>query len=251
MSNKEIYNYIEDNMNKGYSKEKLRDTLEKIGYDGNFISSIFDEINEKKNKKILGIFPRRERFEPKETPHPDYQPNITTNDEEEGGGINKKIDSINSKLNMLTAPDVKKSYKQFKLPSKIKKQLKKLAEKGKILVILFKTNRSIQPIITDVIDGFINVNGTPHNCSTDFVYLWKGKYPCIGLQEWDLNPIGTNDYYEAVKEKRVAAPVAVVMRMIKSGENLIGKEKFQLSPAWVIGGIAIIAVIYLVMTGGK
>jgi len=183
----------------------------------------------------------------KEHPHPEYAPDIKT-DREKAGGINQKLDSINDKLEQIAGPkekkQLKKSLKMVKLPWGIKSKLKKLATKGKVLVILLKTNKDIQPIVTDIKDGFISIDGIPHNCSMDFVFLWKGKYPCIVLPEWDLNPIGTKDYYKAVEDKRVATPVAVIMRMIKSGENLIDNKTKTKPVVWVIVGLVVIALLY-------
>jgi len=165
-------------------------------------------------------------------------------------GLKSHLQEVNEKLDILTKRDKKTEQKEFKLPSKIKRQLKKLAIKNKIMVIYLTANRCMQPIITEVRDGAINIEGKPHQCSADFTYLWKGKYPAIVLQEWDMSPIGTKDYYDAVANKRVADPIAVGIRMMEDRDNLM-KKKFSLSPmAWVLIGLALVAGIYVLVGGG-
>jgi hypothetical protein len=137
------------------------------------------------------------------------------------------------------------------LPPKIRRELKKLGKKNKVMVILLKRNRSAQPLITDIKDGFVAINGIPHNCSMDFMFLWKDKYPCIVVPEWDLNPIGTEDYYKAVADKRVADPIAVAIRMIEAKEKLMKTSGFGglSATVWVIIVLVVIAIIY-VLSGG-
>ncbi len=164
-------------------------------------------------------------------------------------GLRAKLDKVNEGLDMLTQRDKKREHKEFKLPSKIQRQLKKIALQNKILVVYLKRNRTMIPMITEIIDGFIKIDGVPHNCSTDFTFLWKGKYPAIVLPEWDLNPIGTEDYYKAVEDKRVADPVAIAIRMMESKENLM-KKGLKLSPkAWVLIGLVIIALLWVLFGG--
>ena len=240
---KKLYNYIKENLDAGYSRDILKETLLKKGYDQNVLNEIFNEIDLDGDKGFFG-FKKKIRFEFKKDIQPEYQENVITETETKKG-LSEQVNDINAKLDMMTKVNLEKKNKNFELPRKITGQLKKLAEKSKVLVILLKTNKMIQPIITDVKDGFISINGTPHMCSMDFIYLWKGKFPCIVLNEWDLTPIGTNDYYKAVEEKRTADPVAVVMRMMKNKEDLM-KNKMQFSKGWIIFiVIAIIAAAYM------
>jgi len=164
-------------------------------------------------------------------------------------GLKSHLKEVNEKLDVLTKRDKKTEQKEFKLPSKIRRQLKKLAIKNKIMVIYLTANRCMQPMIAEIKDGAIYIEGKPHQCTPDFTFLWKGKYPAIVLPEWDLNPIGTKDYYGAVKDKRVADPIAVGIRMMEDKDNLM-KKKFSMSPlAWVGIGLALIAGIYVLVGG--
>jgi len=164
-------------------------------------------------------------------------------------GLKSHLQEVNEKLDLLTKRDKKTEEKEFKMPSKIKKQLKKMALKDKIMVLYLTGNRVMKPIITDIKNGAIILNGKPHQCTPDFIFLWKGKYPAIVLPEWDMNPIGTKDYYDAVKENRTADPIAVGIRMMEDRENLM-KKKFSMSPMmWILIGLALIAGIYVLVGG--
>jgi len=164
-------------------------------------------------------------------------------------GLKSHLQEVNEKLDLLTKRDKKTEEKEFKLPSKIKRQLKKMALKDKIMVLYLTGNRVMKPIITDIKNGAIILNGKPHQCTPDFIFLWKGKYPAIVLPEWDMNPIGTKDYYDAVKENRTADPIAVGIRMMEDRENLM-KKKFSMSPMmWILIGLALIAGIYVLVGG--
>lgn len=250
-----IYNYIFEGDNKGYSREKILEQLYSKGYDKVFISDIIKEVDidreKAKNKKpffkrisFKWVGKSNETKPKKDTPNPEPMEVVTETlvGVTPSLGLTAKVDSINEKLDMMTESKLDKKYKQFNLPNKVTKELKKLGERNKVLVILLKTNRTIQPIITDIIDGFIAINGVPHNCSTDFIFMWKGKYPAIVLPEWDLNPIGTEDFYKALGEKRTANPVAVAIRMINSKEQLL-KKGFEFDGKWwvfiILGAIAI------------
>ena len=163
-------------------------------------------------------------------------------------GLKAHLKEVNEKLDVLTKRDKKTEIKEFKLPSKVARQLKKLAIKNKLMVLFLTRNRSLIPQIAEIRDGFININGRPYNCSNDFIFLWKGKHPAIVLKEWDMNPIGTADYYDAVAKGRTPDPIAIAIRMIESAEN---KEKKTLSPkAWIFIGLAIIAGLYILIGGG-
>ena len=165
-------------------------------------------------------------------------------------GLITKLDQVNERLDMLTKRDKKQEHKEFKLPGNIQRQMKKIALQNKIFVVYLKRNRIMIPMITEIIDGFIMIDGVPHNCSVDFTFLWKGKYPAIVLPEWDLNPIGTKDYYDAVKDKRMADPTAIVIRMMEAKENIMKGKGLKLSPkAWIFIGLAIVAGLYVLMGG--
>jgi len=171
-------------------------------------------------------------------------------DSSEPKGLKSHLQEVNEKLDILTKRDKKTEQKEFKLPSNIKRQLKKMALKNKIMVLYLTGNRAMKPIITEIKNGAIIIDGKPHQCTPDFIFLWKGKYPAIVLPEWNMIPIGTKDYYDAVENKTVADPIAVGIRMMEDKDNLM-KKKLSLSPMmWVLIGLALIAGAYVLFGGG-
>lgn len=206
---------------------KKKDKIEDI--------KVFDEVEKEPIKK-----------EKKEKQEQDGDPIIKT---DEPKGLKSQLKEVNQRLEALSKVNKSTITKEFKIPSKISREFKKMALKNKIMVLLLTRNRTMIPMITEVKDGFININGTPHQCSTDFIYLWKGKHPAIVLPEWDLNPIGTEDYYKAVEDKRVADPIAIAIRMIESKENLMKNKMNPKTLIWIGLGVAIVG--YALFAGGK
>ena len=173
----------------------------------------------------------------------------TVEEENEPKGLNEKVDDVREQLKLITSNYVKKKKdKRFKLPGKIRRQVKKAALKNKVFVILLKTNRTIKLLITKERNGFIIIDGKIHNSSLDFHFLWKGKFPTLIIKEWDLDPVGTKDYYEALAEGRSAEPVATTIRMVEEGE-LLTKKGFG-SKAWIFIALGIIAFLYVLFASG-
>ena len=177
----------------------------------------------------------------------DENPVVT--EDENKSSLKSTLKEVNEKLDVLTKRDKKKEQKEFRLPSKIKRQLKKLALKNKVLVLYLTRNRGMVPMISEIRDGFVSINNMPYNCSTDFVFLWKGKYPAMVISEWDIRPIGTADYYDAVANKTIADPIAIAIRMIENKENIM---KNKVSPkVWIFVGLGVIAFLWILFGGGK
>lgn len=229
-----VKNYIKATLKKGYKPQAIKDYLVGRGYREDYIEEMISKLD--KPKKRIRFQVKKEE----DNPDPIIEPN-------EGKGLKSTLNEVNKRLEIISKGNTKKEHKEFSLPNKVKKQLKKLAIKNKVMVIYLTRNRSIIPMVTEIKDGFITINGTPHNCSADFMFLWKGKYPAIVLPEWDLNPIGTKDYYDAVNENRIADPVAIAIRMMESKGN---PSKLKLSPkAWIFIGLAVIAGLYVLFGG--
>ena len=163
--------------------------------------------------------------------------------------LSQRVKDIDTKLDMMTEKNKLNAHKMFKLPFGIKGQLKTLAIKNRILVFFLTTNRTIKPLIAEIKNDFIVINGTPHNCSNDFVFLWMGKYPAIILPEWDLNPIGTKNYYDALEEGRTADAAKTIIKMIESGEVETKAKLGGKALIFIIIGAIVVA--YLIFGGGK
>lgn len=264
MQNKKLYKYIKSSLDEGFEKEVIRNRVINSGYNHHLVDDIFRDIEAPKkkwfgkrvkfqigdtqdiNNRLIPLKPTptnlidKEELKQADDPHPII---IKPTKDDKGQGLKSTLEQVNSKLDLLTNKDDKKAYKEFKLPSKIKRQLKKLALKSKILVILLTRNRGMIPLVTEIRDGFVNIEGTPHQCAVDQVFLWKGKYPAMVIPEWDIRPIGTQDYYEAVKNHTIADPIAIAIRMMENKEMIM---KNKLSPkAWIFIGLAVIAGLYV------
>ena len=160
-------------------------------------------------------------------------------------GLTGRIKEIDEKLDMLTqSHKIKK--KPFKLPFSVRNQLKTIAKKNKVLVILLRRNRTAEAKIVKIDQGFIIVNGKVHNLGPDYIFLWEGKTPCIVLPEWDLNPIGTEDYYKAVEDNRVADPQTIIIRAMRNVDKLqLGQGLPAKTWIWIaIGAIVIGFVLF-------
>ena len=211
---------------------------------------VIKDLFKKREKKQEGIKIITE--EPKKSIIPSITPTQTSNtifpkEEARQVGIRQQLEEVNEKLDMIV-PKVKEAkLKLFKMPLWIKGKLKSLAKKNSVLVFLLKTNRTIEPLTAKIENDFIVVNDKYHNCSVDFIYMWLGKYPAIVLNEWDLNPIGTKEYYEAMKEGRNVNAEAVIIRAIELA-GIEQKTKIS-SKTWIWIIIGAIIVGYVLFSG--
>lgn len=164
-------------------------------------------------------------------------------------GINEQLKEIRETLDLIAPKPAEGKIKPVKMPWKMKRQLKKLAKQDKVEVFLLKTNRSAFPIVAKIENEMIKINDKYYRCSEPFVYLWMGKYPAIFLPEWSLTPIGTKDYYEAMKEGKFGvSDESVIIQAMKMAQ-LDEKKKFSgMTLLWFIIGIGVLAYVFF---GGK
>jgi len=232
---KRVKLYIRKLLKKDVDKDKLVKVLVNAGWDEPTIIRLINEIETPQAK--VG-----EVIEPEHLPDPADE--VT----EAKVKLSQRVKDIDTKLDMITEKNRLNAHKMFKLPFGIKGQLKTLAIKNRVLVFFLTTNRTIKPLIAEIKNDFIVINGTPHNCSNDFIFLWMGKYPAIILPEWDLNPIGTANYYEALEEGRTADAAKTIIKMIESGE-IETKPKMS-GKMWIFIIIGGIVVAYLIFANG-
>jgi adenine/guanine phosphoribosyltransferase-like PRPP-binding protein len=136
--------------------------------------------------------------------------------------------------------------KRFKIPNKVVREVKKKYKKSKIIIVLLKTNRTIDFIVGQLVNGMVFVNGTPHEASVDFVFVYK-NVPLLVIPEWSLSPIGTKDYYEAKKEGKSAEPSTIILRAIESKEAMqIDKPKLSgKALIWILLGVAVLVGVFI------
>ena len=233
-----IKRYIKNALRKGYNKEQIIETMEKINWKREDIEELFNDIKKKKFNITIET--------PSKPPEEVIKPEVTI--EPKRLGLRDQMANIEEKMEtIIQSGRTKKGKSYYKMPNKVRRQLKTLAEKGKVIVIYLKNNRDLTITTSKIQRGAIEIEGKWRNCTADFVFLWRGKIPTIILPEWDLNPIGTDDYYKAIKEKRIATPQDVILRMIELKEN---EEKKKLSPkAWIWILLALAAGAYVLFSG--
>jgi len=171
--------------------------------------------------------------------------------EEEKLSISKRMDQLEKHMGIEKEKKTK-IKKFFKMPFHIRLREKRIAKKSKLLVFHAMTNRAILPKVGDVRDGILYVDGKPHDASPHYIYLWRGKTPCVILPEWSITPIGTKDYEQAIIDKRISNPQNIIIRALEAAEVGLGKTKLS-GKTLILLGFAGIVVIYLVasaFTGG-
>ncbi len=169
-----------------------------------------------------------------------------TQKESDKRGLSKKIDDLSEFIHY--GGKKKKKSKEFKLPFTIRARQRALAKKNRLLVILLRTNRSIELKTTKIIDGLIQFDGKFYQATTDFVYLYRGRIPSIVLPEWSLIPVGTKDYYDASKAGAIADPQKVIIKAIQAAEPQATKGLAGKSLIWIV--IIGVAVFYFIFSSG-
>lgn len=169
------------------------------------------------------------------------------NEEDKDKSINQKIDYLIEKLE-------KKEFKklkgmEFHLPLDIRFRAKLIAKKNRALIFLLKTNRDIEIKIAPIFNGMIMLKDSAtklekyYDARADCFYMYKGV-PVLMLPEWSLRPIGTKEYYDAKREKRLANAQQVIIRAIETKEMQMGKIKMDMKSIIVIAIVGI--VVYFV-----
>ena len=173
--------------------------------------------------------------------------------------LNEKIDIISEKGKQ----EKKLKKKKFKLPFQVKSQLKKLAVKDKVQVMLLQRTRNIKPVIGDIKDGMLIIKDMVYNGAVDATWLWNGKIPTMIVPEWDLKPL-TPDGIEEMKETstmsaqnlanycanfgRSSVPGKIIIRAIEAKQNQMLTTK--VSTKGIILAVVVTLIIAAVLFGG-
>ena len=167
-------------------------------------------------------------------------------------GLSNQIKEISEKLDNITQEKVVKEKlkkKTFKLPYKVKSQLRKLALKSKVQVLLLQNNGNIKPIIATIKDGMLIIGEKFYDGNPKGLWFWNGKFPTMIVPEWDLRPLSRESLYnDAAANKRLSDPQTIIIRAMEMKEALQGKTIS--SKVWIFGGIGAIIVFYVLFAGG-
>lgn len=166
--------------------------------------------------------------------------------------IPEQLKSLNEKIDIITKIDAtKKKKKEFKMPGSVRSRLKKLAKNNEVMVALLQENRNVFPTIGKIDNGMLIIGDRVYNGSAEGVWFWNGKFPCMLIPEWDLNPLTPNRLKNKTHEdKSLAYPGVVIMRALESRERLekLGARKF--SPKMILIFFLVGAAVLYVLFGG-
>ncbi len=257
----------------GKSKEEISQKARKIGWPKETIEQMFEDIEKKKKDekeiKIKVPFIKKKEEpeeEPKEEPEKETEQEEVTEEPKKKGlvgqlkELNEKIDIISDKKKQVK----KLKKKKFKLPFQVKSQLKKLAVKDKVQVMLLQRTRNIKPTIGEIRDGMLLVNGMIYNGSVDSTWLWNGKFPTHLVPEWDLQPMTPEGIEEmkatstlspselatyCAKFGRSAVPGKIIIRAVEAKQNqMLGAKANVKTIIWIV--IATVVGMAILFGGG-
>jgi len=248
-------------LKKGESKEEITKKTETLGWKKEIIDEIFKQIEGKDKKEIKVKVPfLKKKEEPiEETPkEPEGEPKKK--------GLVGQLKELNEKIDIISdkkKQEKKLKKKKFKIPFKVKAQLKKLAVRNKVQVMLLQRTRNIKPVIGEIRDGMLLIKDMIYNGSVDSTWLWNGKYPTHIVPEWDLQPLTPEGIEEmkttstlspselrayCLKYGRSAEPEKIILRAIEAKQNLMLKGKANVKT--IIITIVIVIIIMAVLFGG-
>ena len=165
---------------------------------------------------------------------------------EQKKGIKQEIGEIKETLDRI-APKIKEG-KKWKLSWGAKNKVKN-KKPHTIGLLKLQTNRTAWFDKSEINNGFINVDGKKYNASTDFVYLLEGKFPLIVMKEWDMDAVGTKDYYDAIAKGRKVDSQTVFIRALEQIQAEEGGKKKISMNMWIWIGIGAVILGYVIFSG--
>lgn len=165
---------------------------------------------------------------------------------------NEKQEGVKDLLKKITEQNEllieQKKAKRWKLPRRgrvSKGQLKK----GFTTVMVIGENRNVRFIKLPIEDGTITLDKVPRMATADYVMTYNGR-PIIVIPEWSLKPFSPEENYEqTVREQTTVAGRKLILAKMKM--EAISPKKSMGNIGWWLLGIALIAVVYYFMKGGK
>jgi len=144
--------------------------------------------------------------------------------------------------------------KNFKIPGKVKRQtrnLKKLAMKSKVQVLLLTLAGDILPTIGELKMGMLIVGDKYHNGIGNITWRWNGKIPTCIVPEWDLQPVTKETLVQNTEElKTHIHPQTITLRAIEAKEALDkAKQPFNFKGLLIIAAIGLVAY-FIFFRGG-
>jgi len=250
---------IEPMIKEGIDNESIIKKFKKKGKNKEMIEEIIKEIIEKDKDKIeirIPIIKKKVKDIEDEIAEP-----------EKPKGLKEKVDELSDAMDVIMNKDKqieKLKKKKFKVPRGVKSQLKKLAIKNKVQVMLLQRTRNIKPVIGEIRDGMLLVGNQVYNGAVDSTWLWEGKFPTHIVPEWDLQPMtpegiskmrntnpitATELYNDCIKNSRSSEPQKIILRAMEAKENQMLKKPVNVKTIVLV--IVVTIIVMAVLFGGK
>lgn len=250
---------IMSRLEKGKEKKKIIEEAEEAGWKRETIEEIFEDIEKKKENQVEIKIPIKKKEKPEEIKELEEQ-------EPKRKGLVGQMEELSEKIDIISdkkKQEKKLKKKKFKVPFKVKSQLKKLAMRNKVQVMLLQRTRNIKPVIGEIRDGMLLIKDMVYNGAVNSTWLWNGKYPTHIVPEWDLQPLtpegiekmkktltmSPSDLYkDAIINKRSAEPQKIIIRAIEAKQNQMLKGKANTKAILIT--IVIVIVVMAILFGG-
>ncbi len=251
---------------KGITKEEILKKTEGRGWPKETIENIFKNIEEEKEIKVKVPFLKKKKEEEEQKEEEPEALKEEGEQEPKRKGLVGQLKELNEKIDIISQKDKqekKLKKKKFKIPLKVKSQLKKLAVKNKVQVMLLQRTRNIKPVIGEIRDGMLLIKDMIYNGSVDATWLWNGKIPTMIVPEWDLQPMTPDGIEEmkrtstmssqelmsyCIKFGRSAVPGKIIIRAIEAKQNLMLGSKANIKA--IVLTIVVVIIIMAVLFGG-
>lgn len=250
---------IESMMEKGVGKEVITAKAKEKGWSKENVDKIIKEIEDKEKDKIeirIPIIKKKVKEIEVEVIEP-----------EKPKGLKEKVDELSDALDIIMNKDKqieKLKKKKFRVPHGVKSQLKKLAIKNKVQVMLLQRTRNIKPVIGEIREGMLLVGDQVYNGAVDSTWLWEGKFPTHIVPEWDLQPMtpegiakmrninpitATELYNDCIKNSRSSEPQKIILRAMEAKENQMLKKPVNVKA--IVMAIVVTIIVMAILFGGK
>lgn len=169
-----------------------------------------------------------------------------TNDEDKMKYLEEELDKILLEKSQ-DATTNKNKWKPRKLDSLHKKSIKKPEY---ILVQYLRNNHTMSFQLSKVISGnIIVIDNKGHELNPKLV--WRhGKYFWYIVPEWDKEPIGPR-YLEKIKKlQRSTENHPILVKMVLGAVQKKDEQKNKAKIGWIIAGLGVLLILYLVFSGG-
>lgn len=143
--------------------------------------------------------------------------------------------------------------KGFKFPGKVKRQtrnLKKLAQKNKVQVILIKRTGDLIPTMGEIKFGMLMVGENFHNGDGDITYRWNGKIPTCIVPEWDLQPVTMDTLMKSTDELKTKIDAQQINIRIIEVKEIMDKLKGNFNWKGLLIIVGILALGYFMFFRG-